>query len=351
MQKGFLTAFVLLAVANGFTLSAHGLWEQEWSENFAQDTGVRCTVPEMIDGDISTVGRPIVHKETNAVFPYAEVEITLPEKRAIHRMVIHNRGLETFKVLASTGEGDNWQIVERVRKNTKEEVAIRMSVVSDKLKIRIDADSILYRHQEFSAPEIGEIELYRLVDVSSKSDSGEFARDRKAEAQTGIGTWFSRNDDDPIGISFKGWAGENGGELRVAAFGIFSELTSFDYEESAFGLVSDYRILYRYSSRAHEIPYVDDTFLDNRVLIGNLFYPYLSLGFKGGFITGKAYSESITIWIYSIEAMGGFATNLSPFEVSLDLLGFGYIGLSIEDMGRASGFYRVRPSISIHYYF
>ena len=108
--------------------------------------------------------------------------------------------------------------------------------------------------------------------------------------------------------------------------------------------------MHRCLARRHEIPYVDDTFLDNRIVIGNLFYPYLSLGLLGGFVNGETYSGSVTIWVYGIEGTGGFGANLYPFEVSLDLLGFGYVGVS-GDIGRASGFFRMRPSISIHYYF
>jgi hypothetical protein len=359
--RGFFSIMISFSVASCGTIVPPGAFEQKWSENYASTEGVKCTAPEMTDGNIYTVGKFVFPGGT----PDAEVEIILPEKKSLYKIVIYNRDLRDFTILASMGAGDNWQIIKKVDNNKEEKVIIRTSVTADKLKIRARGNrgerlsampgSRLF---ELVSPEIKEIELYGYIDtvnqpVENTHTPGRFARgdDRRTKAQTGIGTWFSRNDDDPMGISFKGWAGENGVELRVAAFGVFSELNSFNYEESAFGLISDYRVLYRYSSRVHEIPYVDDTFLDNSVLIGRLFYPYLSLGLKGGFITGKAYSESITIWIYGIEAMGGFATDLAPFEVSLDLLGFGYIGLSIEDMGRASGFYRVGPSISIHYYF
>ena len=51
--------------------------EQEWSENYCLADGVGCTAPEMIDGDINTVGRTTfpekVHGRTvYGAFPNAE---------------------------------------------------------------------------------------------------------------------------------------------------------------------------------------------------------------------------------------------------------------------------------------
>jgi len=59
--------------------------EQQWSENYALLEGVTCTTPEMIDGDMNTVGISGRH----------EVIITLPERKSIHRILIRGGQLET----------------------------------------------------------------------------------------------------------------------------------------------------------------------------------------------------------------------------------------------------------------
>jgi hypothetical protein len=364
MRKGYLTVFVLLVAVNGCSLAAHGSWGQEWSENYALGDGVQCTVPEMIDGNVGTVGKPIAHSEGNALFPYAEVEIVLPEKKAINRIVIYNRGLKTFKILAPIGEGDNWQIVKRVRKNTKEDVDIRMSVVTDRIKIRADVDSLIGPHHEFVPPDIGEIELYGFVDParrpagkseasrapdipSASPKGGRYAGD--AEQIQGIGTWFFGGNYEPLGLSQKSWLKEFGGEIRISALGLFADVgDDGGYGSSAFGIVLQYLMMYRYIFSEHVS---GGSFSRSGTAMRNLLYPYVSIGPIAGVIRGKSYSESVTAWVYGFQGKGGLALNLYPVEISLDLLGYGYIGVSAGDEGKMGGFFPMRPSISVHYYF
>ena len=153
--------------------------EQEWSENYVLADGVRCTAPEMIDGDVNTVGSATfpesVHGRTvYGAFPSAEAEIVLPEKRSIRKIVIRSEALSSFSILAFTGGRDNWKLIKEFDNNTEKEIVIRTSVVTDKIKIRARGRSsfegtdravvhggiMTMRSAKIEEPEIQEIELY-----------------------------------------------------------------------------------------------------------------------------------------------------------------------------------------------
>ena len=144
--------------------------EQEWSENYALADGVICTSPEMIDGDINTIGRAafperISGRTVYGAFPNAEVEITLPEKKSIHKIVIHSENLGSFKVLASDMATQDWKIIEEVDKSDLKDFVIRTSLVTDKIMIRArglasSAGDGNINTVRVAEPEIKEIELY-----------------------------------------------------------------------------------------------------------------------------------------------------------------------------------------------
>ncbi len=147
--------------------------EQEWSENYALADGVTCTAMEMIDGDINTVGRTVFAESAQGRtrrgrFPSSEAEVILPEKKSIHKIVIRSESLKSFKVLAATGEKDDWKLIKEFDKNTEKEIVIKTSVTTDKIKIRaraeaspVDGGALGYsRSYRMSEPEIQEIELY-----------------------------------------------------------------------------------------------------------------------------------------------------------------------------------------------
>jgi len=155
--------------------------EQEWSENYALAEGVKCTSPEMIDGDVNTAGKTIFPegvygKTVYGAFPSAEVEVTLPEKKSIRKIVIRSEDLSAFDVLASIGEKGDWKLIKEFEKNTEKEIVIRTSVVTDKIKIRARGKSsfagtergivhggvMTMRSTTVTEPEILEIELYGL---------------------------------------------------------------------------------------------------------------------------------------------------------------------------------------------
>ena len=175
-----LSASILLTLAACQSQLFQTLFkEQEWSENYALADGVRCTSPEMIDGDVNTAGKTVFPervygKTVYGAFPSAEVEVTLPEKKSIRKIVIRSEDLSTFQVLASVDRKDDWKLIEEFDNNTEKEIVIRTSVVTDKIKIRARAESkfegteraivhggvMTMRSSKISEPEIQEIELY-----------------------------------------------------------------------------------------------------------------------------------------------------------------------------------------------
>ncbi len=153
--------------------------EQEWSENYALDEGVTCTSPEMIDGDLITAGKAVFPERVYGrtvygAFPSAEAEVALPGKKSIHKIVIYSANLSDFEVLASIGERGDWKLIEEFHNNTKKEIVIKASVITDKIKIRARGNStfagtergiarggvITLQNSKMEEPEIQEIELY-----------------------------------------------------------------------------------------------------------------------------------------------------------------------------------------------
>jgi hypothetical protein len=153
--------------------------EQEWSENYALADGAKCTSPEMIDGDLNTAGvtvfpERVYGKTIYGAFPSAEAELILPKEKSIRKIVIHSDDLENFEVLSSTGDNENWKLIEEFDNNADKEIVIRTSIVADRIKIRARAKSsfegtergvvhggvITLRTTKVEEPEIKEIELY-----------------------------------------------------------------------------------------------------------------------------------------------------------------------------------------------
>ncbi len=96
--------------------------EQEWSDNYALMEGAMSTNPEMIDGNIKTVGESRsstgpgnLYGSSNAT----EVIVTLPEKKLIRKIVIHSDNLKKFAIYADRGgtvhSDTDWQLIEEVK--------------------------------------------------------------------------------------------------------------------------------------------------------------------------------------------------------------------------------------------
>lgn len=176
-----LTLLVLLMLVSCQSQFLQTLFqEQEWSENYALEEGVKCTAMEMIDGDIDTVGMTVFPERVKGrtvygAFPSAEAEVILPEKKSIHKIVIRSEDMDTFKVHASIGEKDEWKQIAEYTNNVEKEIVIKTSILTDKVKIRargitsrggdIKTDMTrnavrTVRSRSIMEPGIQEIELY-----------------------------------------------------------------------------------------------------------------------------------------------------------------------------------------------
>ena len=178
--------FVLLFVCLlGISACAKVISKQEWSENYALMEGVKSTSPEMIDGNLKTLGKTLFPVETQNLYgatPASEVIITFPKKRKISRMVIHSRNLKTFDVLADKGGGTgdriNWKLIGEVKSVQKNpiDISLRTAFPTERIRVRVlstsDDAELRRRHRartgggrghgahRRAAGEIFEVELY-----------------------------------------------------------------------------------------------------------------------------------------------------------------------------------------------
>jgi len=117
---------------------------QEWSDNYALMDGVTATAPEMIDGDMKTSGKTAFPEGADSSMygtsPPSEAVITLPEKMSIYRIVIHSPDLKIFDVLSDKGD-NNWEKIKENQKVTKNFADIRVSTMTDKIRIRVRTTS------------------------------------------------------------------------------------------------------------------------------------------------------------------------------------------------------------------
>ncbi len=181
-----LTVLLLaLIYLSGVAACSKVISKQEWSENYALMDGVKSTSPEMIDGNLKTLGKTRFPVETQNLYgtsPASEVVITFPKRRKVSRMVIHSENLKTFDVLADQGGGTgdrvNWKLVGEVKsvKSNPINIFLRGTFPTERVRVRVlsttDDAELRRRHRARTgggrghgahrrAPgEIFEIELY-----------------------------------------------------------------------------------------------------------------------------------------------------------------------------------------------
>ena len=165
--------------------------EQQWSHNYVLEDGVRASHPAFVDGNLNTMGESQFPQESpqGFQFPLSEAIVDLPEKKSIHKIVIHSPNLQVFDVMARDDAG-NWNKIKEIKGNKKKVIDLRISVVTDgiKLRIRRTADDATERRKNRRAvgggwviidgnlrasAEIKEIELYGFVDKGAKKTSVE----------------------------------------------------------------------------------------------------------------------------------------------------------------------------------
>lgn len=159
--------------------------KQEWSENYALLQGVTSTSPEMIDGNLRTLGQTVFPESARNAYgasPASEVIITLPKKKKIRRIVIHSANLKIFDVFADKGgsaiKSTDWQLVKELKSVDRNpiDLSLPVSFATDKIRLRVlgtSDDAALRRKQRArsgggrlsganrrAAGKIFEIELY-----------------------------------------------------------------------------------------------------------------------------------------------------------------------------------------------
>ena len=127
---------------------------QQWSENYALETGVTASDPALIDAKLETVGQSQRKKSSgNALTDLdipSEAIIHLPEKRSIYRIVIHSTNLEEFEVHAFDSLGE-WKKIYDRRTNKDRVIDIRLNKVVTttgiKLVVRRTTDDAAQRRE------------------------------------------------------------------------------------------------------------------------------------------------------------------------------------------------------------
>lgn len=127
---------------------------QQWSENYALETGVTASDPALIDGKPETIGQSQRKKSSGSALTDlkipSEAIIYLPEKRSIYRIVIHSTNLEDFELQAFDSLGEWKEIYDR-RTNKDRVIDIRLNKVVTttgiKLLVRRTTDDAAQRRE------------------------------------------------------------------------------------------------------------------------------------------------------------------------------------------------------------
>ena len=124
---------------------------QEWSENYALMDGVQSTSPEMIDGNLETIGEaPLTSEDMlDSLNDGAEfvrndsiVIVSLPEKKRIYRIILHSDNLRHFVIYIDKGRmsrDEDWHRVTEMEdvRTSIIDLKLKMPYFTDKIKIRI----------------------------------------------------------------------------------------------------------------------------------------------------------------------------------------------------------------------
>ena len=119
--------------------------QQEWSDNYSLLEGTSATSPQMIDGNLNTIGETTFPAGTDTAFgsnPASEVIITLPEKKVIRRIVIYSDTLKTFDIFADQGSisvEQDWKLIKEVKsvKSSLIEIPILVPIPTNRIRLRV----------------------------------------------------------------------------------------------------------------------------------------------------------------------------------------------------------------------
>ena len=113
-----LSIFCLSLIMTGCTTLFS---EQEWSENYALMDGVNASSPQMIDGDLNTVGltKAIRKRAAYGSTWGSVVSIKFPEKKNIRRIVIHSDNIKKLNIYVDKGGSalseTDWRLIKEIK--------------------------------------------------------------------------------------------------------------------------------------------------------------------------------------------------------------------------------------------
>ncbi len=139
--------FTTLLALVGFSIITAGcsilVTKQEWSENYALLEGAHSTSPQMIDGQLETIGQtsfPRGAQRGTIATPPSEVIITLPEEKTIRKIVIHADNVKKLEIFADKGIGTidaDWKLIKEIRNVTTNPIEIPVSILFSTAKLRV----------------------------------------------------------------------------------------------------------------------------------------------------------------------------------------------------------------------
>lgn len=201
-----LTSFLLICFSVIMVGCSALFSQQEWSENYALLEGTTATSPQMIDGNINTIGETSFPTSAGAAFgsnPSSEVIVTLPEEKVIRRIVIHSDNIKSFDIFADKGGiivDTDWRPIKEVKGVQANPIEIPVLVPFPTKRIRIRVltttdDANLKRRQRAlsggfrtlgenrrAKGKIKEIELYGYKTVEkTKVDSASENREKELD--------------------------------------------------------------------------------------------------------------------------------------------------------------------------
>ena len=119
------------------------LTKQEWSENYALLEGAHSTSPQMIDGELESIGQtsfPRGAKRGSIATPPSEVVITLPEEKIVRKIVIHSDNVKKLEIFADKGIGTidaDWKLIKEIKSVTTNPIEIPVSILFPTAKLRV----------------------------------------------------------------------------------------------------------------------------------------------------------------------------------------------------------------------
>jgi len=132
---------LLALLAMGCSLMKSALSEPEWSGNYALEG--ECDIPQLNDGSMYTTAQThppeYVRGEQMDDSRFSDAIITFKEPKDVRRIVLRRRSEDSVPVDVDivVMAGDEWQTIKEARGEVGDNVDIRLKVVADKLRIRV----------------------------------------------------------------------------------------------------------------------------------------------------------------------------------------------------------------------